>query len=88
MLAKKTGKAVRPYSDLDVAIEFNGFSDKEDSFTTWIFEKRNWRKELLDLLDFSKDEQLHLECNRIGETPHVAQYLKDGLLLIYSNDII
>ena len=86
-ISKKTGKAVRPDSDLDIAIEFDGFSDKEDSFTTWIFEKRNWRKELLNLLDFLKDEQLHLECHRASETPHVGQYLKDSSLFIYSKDI-
>ena len=86
-ISKKTGEAVRPDSDLDVAIEFDKFSDKEDPFTTWIFEKKNWHKELLDLLGFSKNEQLHLECHRAGETPQVAQYLKDSSLLIYSNDI-
>lgn len=85
-ISKKTGKPVRPDSDLDVAIEFDKFSDKEDSFTTWICEKKNWHKELLKLLGFSKDEQLHLECHRIGETPHVAQYLKDSSIPIYFSD--
>lgn len=83
-VSKKTGKPARLDSDLDVAIEFENFSDKENSFTTWICEKKNWHKELSDLLGFSKDEQLDLECHRFGETPHISQYLKSGSVLIYS----
>jgi len=82
-ISRKTGKPVRPDSDLDIAIGFTPFSN-EDSLTTWICEKEKWHKELLGLLGFSKDEHLDLE-HYDHNTPHVAKYLKDNSIVIYTS---
>ena len=82
-VSRKTGKAVRPDSDLDIAIEFTPFRN-EDYLTTWIFEKEKWHKELLGLLGFLKDEHLDLEHYN-HNTTHVAKYLKDNSIVIYTS---
>jgi len=84
-ISKKTGEPVKPDSDLDVAIEFNSVFKNEDPFTTWIADGKEWHKELLDLLGFSKDEHLDLERYHPTETPHLDGYLKDNSILIYSS---
>lgn len=85
-VSKKTDRPVRADSDLDIAIEFNAISKEEDTFTTWISEGENWRKELLCLLGFSKKEHLSLDWYHPKETPNINQYIKDGSILIYFSE--
>jgi len=81
-ISKKTGKPVRPDSDLDVAIDFEPFRN-EDQFTTWIADSSEWSKELAKLLGFTKDEYLDLQhCN----ASHVAKYLEDSSVIIYTKE--
>ncbi|MFZ5800950.1 MAG: hypothetical protein ACOY3D_06215, partial [Candidatus Omnitrophota bacterium] len=79
-ISKRTGKAVRPDSDLDVAIEFEAFPH-EDRFTTWIGESSKWKKELLGFLGFENEKHLDLQ-SYYG--PYVTQYVKDGSIIIYT----
>lgn len=83
--SKKTGMPVRPDSDLDVALEFTRISQDEDYLTTWTCESKKWHKELLVLLGFASDKDLDLERLHETETPHVAQYIKEGSELIYTS---
>ena len=80
----KDGKPVRPDSDLDVAVEFTIFPGDSDFLTTWTFESRKWHSELLSLLGFSKKEHLDLQRHHPTETSHVADYIKQGSIVIYS----
>jgi len=81
----KEGKPVRSDSDLDVAVEFIPFPG-EDFLTTWVGEVCKWRKELLTLLGFSKKEHLDLQHHHMQTTPHVAEYIKQNSIIIYSSD--
>ncbi|MEK6563590.1 MAG: hypothetical protein AABZ65_00990 [Candidatus Omnitrophota bacterium] len=83
--SKKTGMLVRPDSDLDVALEFTRISQEENLLTTWTCEAKNWRKELLDLLGFTNEKDLHLEWLHETEAPHVARYTEEGSELIYTS---
>ena len=86
--SKKTREAVRPDSDLDIAIEFDRISAEEDYLTTWTAEKKIWRKELLTLLGISKENHLSLNRYHPEETPEIHRYLKEGSTLIYSSSAI
>ncbi len=83
--SKKTGLSIRPDSDLDVALEFLRISQEEDLLTTWTCEAKTWHKELLGLLGFANEKDLHLEWLYKIETPRVAQYIKEGSELIYTS---
>lgn len=83
--SKKTGKAARPDSDLDVAIEFEPFP-KEDRLTTWVCEGKKWHSELINLLGFTEDKHLDLESYHPQETSHVAKYLEECSLIIYTRE--
>jgi len=84
----KDGKPVRLDSDLDIAIEFTPMPGDSDFLTTWVCERDKWHRELLTLLGFAKKEHLDLQRHHQTETPHMATYIEQNSMIIYSADHI
>ena len=80
----KTGENFRPDSDLDVAIEFDPIGNDENALTTWTADAKKWKSELLNLLGFSREQDLHLEWYHPEETPRLREYLNAGNRIIYN----
>ena len=66
-------------SDLDVAIEFDPIRNDENSFTTWVCEAENWRRQLQTKLPYKLDLQ-HFDGDN---TPTIKAGIENSSILVY-----
>lgn len=84
---RKDGQPVGQDSDLDVALQFDSFPGDSNLLTTWVGESKKWKEELLVSLQFSDTQSLDLQWYDPIETPHVADYIKKGSVVIYDSSL-
>ncbi|MFA5062837.1 MAG: nucleotidyltransferase domain-containing protein [Candidatus Omnitrophota bacterium] len=84
---RKDGRPVGQDSDLDVALQFDPFPGDSNLLTTWVGESKKWHEELLARLQFKDAQGLDLQRYDPVETPHVADYIKKGSVVIYDSGL-
>ena len=84
---RQDGRPVGQDSDLDVAVQFDVFPGDSSLLTTWVGESDKWHEELRVRLGFEDSKSLDLQRYDLKETPHVAEYVEKGSVLIYDSDL-